>query len=399
MRIVFFMFLSFLPYVLYGRDSLAEIIVYSEMQRNPEPCYIDRKDALKWEYTGGLEIGAMLDVYDACGDERIREYAFQYIDSFVTANGSIRSYRLEDYNLDRINSGKLLFRFYDMTGEQRFRNALDLLRFQLHTHPRNGDGGFWHKKIYPHQVWLDGVYMAVPFLAEYTARFDGGNREAFADVVNQILMAARHNHDVRTGLFRHACDVSRQMGWADPLTGQSRHCWGRALGWYMMAIVDALPFIPADTEGRDSVLAVLGRIAEGVERYRDGTTGLWYQVMDAPEREGNYLESSCSAMFVYSMLKAVRLGYLPKRYGKLARHSYRSFLKHFVYYEDTVDIGCNTLRMASIGSCCAVAGLSDSRLGTFDYYINEQRRDNDPKVIAPFLKATIEMERKQPRQH
>lgn len=390
----FFVFFSCFVSAVWGRENLSEVVAFSEMLRNPEPCYIDRRDALKWEYTGGLEMGAMLDVYEAYGDERFREYASLYVDSFVMADGSIRSYRLTDYNLDRINPGKVLFRFYEMTGETRFRKALDLLRSQLCGHPRNEDGGFWHKKVYPHQVWLDGVYMATPFLAEYTARFERENKEAFADVVGQILMAARHNFDARTGLFRHACDVSRQMGWADSVTGQSQHCWGRALGWYMMAIVDALPFIPADIEGRDSVLAVLATVAKGVERYRDRATGLWFQVMDCPGREGNYLESSCSAMFVYSLLKAVRLGYLPKRYGRMARESYRSFLRQFVYYEDTVPADGHPFRMIGIGSCCAVAGLSDSRPGTFEYYVGELRRDNDPKVIGPFLKAALEMERR-----
>lgn len=377
-----------------GRESVAEQLVRSEMYRNPEPCYIDRKDAPKWEYTGGLEIGAMLDVYSRCLDERIREYAFQYIDSFVMPDGTIRSYRLTDYNLDRVNPGKTLFQFYRLTGEDRFLQALHLLRTQLRQHPRNADGGYWHKKVYPHQVWLDGVYMATPFLAEYTRTFEPDNREAYADAVNQILMAARHTYDAETGLYRHACDVSRQMQWADPATGQSRHCWGRALGWYMMAIVDALPFLPDDIEGRDSILHVLRTIAEGLERYKDRQTGLWYQVLDSPTREGNYLESSSSAMFIYSMLKAVRLGYLPPKYRRLARSSYRSFLRQFVSHADTEQPCGKPLRLLSIGSCCAVAGLSDSRPGTFDYYISEPRRDNDPKVVGPFLRAALEMQHK-----
>ena len=374
-----------------SEENLAQTIAYSEMVRNPEPCMMDGRNALKWEYTGGLEIAAMQDVYEACGDETIMKYAFQYIDSFVMADGRIRTYRLTDYNLDRINPGKTLFRFLQQTGEPRFHRALDLLRSQLATHPRNDDGGFWHKKIYPHQVWLDGIYMATPFLAEYTATFEPENIAAYEDAVNQILMAARHNYDSKTQLFRHACDVSRQMGWADAVTGQSQHCWGRALGWYMMAIVDALPFIPEGTSGRDSVLTVLSIIAKGIDRYKDRRTGLWYQVLDSPEREGNYLESSCSAMFIYSMLKAARLGYLPKKYQKLARRSYASFVKEFVYYSDCTSADGQTFRCTNIGRCCAVAGLSADRPGTFDYYVNEKKRDNDPKVVGPFIKASLEM--------
>jgi unsaturated rhamnogalacturonyl hydrolase len=233
--------------------------------------------------------------------------------------------------------------------------------------------------------------MATPFLAEYTATFDADNKEAYADVVNQILMASRHNYDPKTGLFRHACDVSRQMGWADPETGQSQHCWGRALGWYMMAIVDALPFIPEGVEGRDSILVILQTIANGIDKYKDKKTGLWYQVMDEPNRKGNYLESSCSAMFIYSLLKAVRLGYLPKKYKALAQRSYKSFVKHFIYWSVEQTEDGSTANLANIGSCCAVAGLSKDRPGTFDYYINEKKQDNDPKVLGPFIRASLEM--------
>lgn len=391
MKQFLFLMLMILAFSAKAEERWAEIITRSEMKRCPQVCYTDSKTKLKWSYTGGLKVSAMLDVYEATKDEEIRKYVMQYADSFITADGNIVSYKLTEYNIDMINSGKCLFQFYRLTGEERFKKAMYLLRSQLETHPRNVDGGFWHKKVYPNQVWLDGVYMATPFLAEYTATFDSDNKEAYADVVNQILMAARHNYDPKTGLFRHACDVSRQMGWADPETGQSQHCWGRALGWYMMAIVDALPFIPEGVEGRDSILVILQTIAKGVDKYKDKKTGLWYQVMDEPNRKGNYLESSCSAMFIYSLLKAVRLGYLPKKYKALAQRSYKSFVKHFIYWsiEQTEDRA--TEKLANIGSCCAVAGLSKDRPGTFDYYINEKKQDNDPKVVGPFIRASLEM--------
>lgn len=379
--------------VIMAKDIMAEAIIKSEMKRCPQACYTDSPTRVKWSYTGGLKVGAMLDYYEVSKDRTVLDYCMQYADSFITNDGQIRSYKLTEYNIDMINSGKCLFQFYRLTGEERFHKALTLLRSQLDTHPRNADGGFWHKKIYPNQVWLDGVYMGTPFLAEYTYCFDKDNKSAWADVVNQILMAARHTYDSQKGLFRHACDVSRKMGWADPQTGQSSHCWGRALGWYMMAIVDALPFIPEEVEGRDSILIVLNTIAEGIDRYKDEKTGLWYQVLDSPERTGNYLESSCSAMFIYSMLKAVRLGYLPKKYKAIAKRSYKNFIKQFIYTstEQLPDGSISTL--VNIGSCCAVAGLSKDRPGTFDYYINERKQDNDPKVVGPFIKASIEMNR------
>lgn len=391
MKKLLFLLLVMFAFSAKAEERWAEIITKSEMKRNPQVCYTDSKTKLKWSYTGGLKVGAMLDVYETTKDEDIRRYVMQYADSFITVDGNIVSYKLTEYNIDMINSGKCLFQFYRLTGEERFKKALSLLRSQLDTHPRNADGGFWHKKVYPNQVWLDGVYMATPFLAEYTATFDADNKEAYADVVNQILMAARHNYDSKTGLFRHACDVSRQMGWADPETGQSQHCWGRALGWYMMAIVDALPFIPEETEGRDSILVILQTIAKGVDKYKDKKTGLWYQVTDEPYRKGNYLESSCSAMFIYSLLKAVRLGYLPKKYKALAQCSYKSFVKNFIYWSVEQTEDGSTENLANIGSCCAVAGLSKDRPGTFDYYINEKKQDNDPKVVGPFIRASLEM--------
>ncbi len=393
MKHTLFLLLWTLALSTSAKTNWAEFITKSEMKRLPEPCYTDSRDKVKWSYTGGLRIGAMLDLYEFNKDESIFKYAMQYADSFITGNGQIRSYKLDSYNIDMINSGKCLFQFYRLTGEERFRKALALLRSQLDTHPRNADGGFWHKQIYPNQVWLDGVYMGTPFLAEYTSRFDRNNKAAWADVVNQILMAARHTYDPQTGLFRHACDVSRKMNWADPVTGQSAHCWGRALGWYMMAIVDALPFIPEDTEGRDSILIVLNTITEGIDKYKDPQTRLWYQVLDSPARRGNYLESSCSAMFIYSMLKAVRLGYLSKKYKSIAKRSYKSFIRQFIYYNNVEKADGTVERLANIGSCCAVAGLSKDRPGTFEYYINEKKQDNDPKVVGPFIKAAIEMMR------
>lgn len=391
MKQFLFLMMMILAFSANAEERWAEIITKSEMKRCPQVCYTDSKTKLKWSYTGGLKVSAMLDVYEKTKDEEIKRYVMQYADSFITTDGNIVSYKLTEYNIDMINSGKCLFQFYRLTGEERFKKALSILRSQLDTHPRNSDGGFWHKKIYPNQVWLDGVYMATPFLAEYTATFDPDNNRAYADVVNQILMAARHNYDPKTGLFRHACDVSRQMGWSDPQTGQSLHCWGRALGWYMMAIVDALPFIPEETEGRDSILIILQTIAKGVDKYKDRKTGLWYQVMDEPYRKGNYLESSCSAMFIYSMLKAVRLGYLPKKYKALAQRSYKNFVKNFIYWSVEQTEDGTTENLANIGSCCAVAGLSKDRPGTFDYYINERKQDNDPKVVGPFIKASLEM--------
>lgn len=356
----------------------------SEMIRCPESWQLDFQPRLKWDYCHGLELQSMLDVYDRYGDSKFYEYALAYADTMVNADGTIKKYKLEDYSLDRVNSGKFLFRIYDQTKNEKYKKALDLMRSQLDTHPRNADGGFWHKKIYPHQVWLDGIYMGAPFYAEYAHRNSQVN--AYQDIINQFLMAARHTYDPQTDLFRHACDVSRKERWSDKQTGQSLHSWGRAMGWYAMAFVDALVFIPKHEVGRDSMLVVFNHLANMVKRLQDAKTGLWYQVLDKSGEKGNYLESSCSAMFVYALFKGVRLGYLDASYLSVAKKGYRGILKHFI------EVDKNGL--VTITQACAVAGLGGKvyRSGDYDYYINEAIRPNDAKAVGPFIMASLEWE-------
>ena len=356
----------------------------SEMIRCPESWQLDFQPRLKWDYCHGLELQSMLDVYDRYGDSKFYEYALAYADTMVNADGTIKKYKLEDYSLDRVNSGKFLFRIYDQTKDEKYKKALDLMRSQLDTHPRNADGGFWHKKIYPHQVWLDGIYMGAPFYAEYAHRNSQVN--AYQDIINQFLMAARHTYDPQTDLFRHACDVSRKERWSDKQTGQSLHSWGRAMGWYAMAFVDALEFIPKHEVGRDSMLVVFNHLANMVKRLQDAKTGLWYQVLDKSGEKGNYLESSCSAMFVYALFKGVRLGYLDASYLSVAKKGYRGILKHFI------EVDKNGL--VTITQACAVAGLGGKvyRSGDYDYYINEAIRPNDAKAVGPFIMASLEWE-------
>ena len=354
----------------------------SEMIRCPESWQLDFQPKLKWDYCHGLELQAMLDVYDAYGDKKIVDYALAYADTMIHNDGSIVTYKLHEYNIDRLNSGKFLFRIYE-----KYKKAIDLLRSQLDTHPRNEDGGFWHKKIYPNQMWLDGIYMASPFYAEYA--FRNNQVKDYADVVNQFITVARHTYDPQNGLYRHACDVSRKERWADPVTGQSKHSWGRAMGWYAMAFVDALDFIPKHEAGRDSMLVILNNIAPQVKRIQDPKTGLWYQVLDKSGEKGNYLESSCSTMFVYALFKAVRMGYIDQSYLDVALKGYKGILDNFIEVDND--------GLVTITKACAVAGLGGKnyRSGDYDYYINETIRDNDPKAVGPFIMASLEYERLQ----
>ena len=367
-----------------GEKPMSVRMAESEMQRYPESWQLDFQSKLKWDYCHGLELGAMMDVYDRYGDRKFFDYALAYADTMVNEDGSIKKYKLTDYSLDRVNSGKILFRIYEQTKDVKYKKALDLLRSQFDGQPRNADGGFWHKKIYPHQMWLDGLYMGVPFLAEYAYR--NSRPELYQEVIKQIKLVAQHTYDPENGLYRHACDVSKTEKWADPRTGQSQHCWGRAMGWYAMAIVDALDFIPLHEEGRDSVLAILDNIAVQVKRLQS-PEGVWYQVLDKSGEPGNYLESSCSAMFIYTLFKAVRKGYLDESYLQVARRGYEGFLKEFVKVDGK--------GLVTVTKACAVAGLGGKnyRMGDYTYYINETIRDNDPKAVGPFILASLEWER------
>lgn len=360
----------------------------SEMIRCPESWQLDFQPKLKWDYCHGLELQAMLDVYDAYGDKKIYDYALAYADTMVNEDGTIKTYKLHEYSLDRINSGKIFFRLYEQTKDEKYKKALDLLRSQLDKHPRNEDGGFWHKKIYPNQMWLDGIYMASPFYAEYA--FRNNQPRDYKDVIDQFVIIANHTYDPINDVYRHACDVSRKEKWADKTTGQSAHAWGRAMGWYAMAFVDALEFIPKHEVSRDSMMAVFNKLAGQIKRLQDKKTGLWYQVLDRSGDKGNYLESSVSTMFVYTLFKAVRLGYLDESYLKIAEKGYKGILKNFIEVDDQ--------GVVSITKACAVAGLGGKvyRSGDYEYYINEKIRDNDPKAVGPFIMASLEWERLHP---
>ncbi len=357
----------------------------SEMIRCPQSWQLDFQPKLKWDYCHGLELGAILDVYDMYGDKKLFNYALSYADTMTYEDGSIETYNPNELSLDRINTGKFYFRIYEQTKNEKYKKALDLLRKQFDSQPRTSEGGFWHKKVYPHQMWLDGIYMGSPFYAEYA--FRNNRPQDYADIIKQFVVIARHTYDPATGLYRHAWDESREQKWADKKTGQSAHCWGRAMGWYAMALVDALDYIPKHEVGRDSMLNILNNVATQIKKYQDKKTGLWYQVIDRSGDKGNYLESSCSTMFVYTLFKAVRMGYIDKSYLQVAEKGYKGILRNFIEVDKQ--------GVVSITKACAVAGLGGNpyRAGDYEYYINEKIRSNDPKAVGPFILASLEWER------
>ncbi len=356
----------------------------SVMQRHPEPWTLEAPKKPKWEYTYGLVLKAIQEVWLVTGDSSFFRYVESYYDHFITDDGDILMYRLSDYNIDRINPGKVLFRLYRETGKAKYEKALRLLRSQMATHPRVSDGGFWHKEIYPQQMWLDGIYMASPFLAEYAQTYH--EAELFDDVANQIIVMEKHARDEKTGLLYHGWDESRAQRWADPETGLSPNFWGRGLGWYAMAIVDVLDYLPADHPRRPEIIAVFQRLAQAIAAVQDQETGLWYQVLDQGSREGNYLESSASCMFVYALIKGVKHGYLEAQFRAIAQKGYDGILATFIEVEAD--------GLVNIHQTCAVAGLGGDpyRNGSYEYYIHEEIRSNDPKAVGPFILASLEFE-------
>ena len=364
-----------------AKAPLSLRVAESEMARNPEASYIDGLEGkLKWNYTTGLELKAILDASPAALD-----YVDAWYDAIIDSAGVIYKYKKSNYSQDHICPGRTLFGLYDITGKEKYRVAMDTLYSQLLSQPRTPEGGFWHKQVYPQQMWLDGLYMAEPFYAEYTARYvtDSLQRAAnYADIVHQFTLIYDQTLDPETGLLRHAWDSSHQMFWCNPETGQSDHAWGRALGWYCMALVEVAEILP-DGEGKDSLVNILNALYNVLPLYADAETGMWFQVLDQPYREGNYLEATCSAMFTYAWLKGCRLGFLGNREG--AMQSYESLLKTFVTEEDG---------LVNLNRCCEVAGLGgkENRRGDYDYYINEKVRSNDPKGIGPLIWAALEYE-------
>jgi unsaturated rhamnogalacturonyl hydrolase len=337
----------------------------------------------RWGYTTGLFAQGLDRLAGLDGDAEMRAYAERLVSSFITGEGDIRTYAIEDYNIDQVAPGKMLFPLYERTREKRYLTALQLLRRQLREQPRTSEGGLWHKQRYPHQMWLDGVYMGAPFYAQYAKVF--GEPEAFDDVVRQILLVDRHTYDAATGLHYHAWDESRQQEWADKATGRSPNFWGRAVGWYAMALVDTLDFLPADHPQLEAVVGVLRRVAEGASRHQEAKTGVWYQVLDQGGREGNYLEASVSSMYVYAIAKAINRGYLPRdRYLPVVRRAYDGLIRNFIRHDGPERI--------SLTGICSVAGLGYGRDGSYEYYLSERVVANDLKGVGPFILAGIEVE-------
>ena len=340
----------------------------------------------RWDYEQGLMLKALERVWERTADARYYNYILRDMNRYVGPDGSIRTYRVDEYNLDNMPGGRVLLTLSQQTeaGRDKYRKAADTLRAQFARQPRTKENGFWHKQRYPYQMWLDGLYMAAPFYAEYGVL--NKQPENLDDVARQFALIEKHLVDPKTGLLYHGYDESRQQKWADPKTGRSPNFWGRSIGWYAMALVDVLDYFPADHPKRAALVGYLQRLMPAVINYQDKASGCWYQIVDQRNRKGNYPEASASCMFVYALAKGVRLGYLPETMRANAKRGYNGILKTFVEtsQDGTIDLN-GTVSVGGLGG-------SPFRDGSYDYYLSEPIKKNDLKGVGPFIMASIEME-------
>jgi unsaturated rhamnogalacturonyl hydrolase len=337
-----------------------------------------------WHYETGLILQAIWKLSEKIGDAELRAYVKACADALVSPDGTISGYKTDEFNLDQINAGKILLVLAAEYGDPRYAAAAKTLRAQLSGQPRTAAGGFWHKKIYPYQMWLDGLYMQAPFSIRWG--LEKGDAELVDDVCDQLLLVEKKTRDDSAGLLYHAWDESRKQLWADPENGRSPHAWGRAMGWYSMALVDCLELLPPTHPKRATVVAVLERTAATIASSRDRLSGIWLQVLDQPSRPGNYPEASASSMFCYALAKGVALGLLPQeKYAGTAREAFAALTDRYV----TVDDSGN----ASLAGICKVAGLGGEpyRDGSFSYYIGEPVVADDFKGVGPYILAATEL--------
>ena len=339
----------------------------------------------KWSYDMGVILKGFEGIWLRTADRKYFNVIQAKMDWFVQNDGTIKGYEADEYNIDHVNNGKLLLLLYRVTQKEKYLKAAQLLREQLRHHPRTNEGGFWHKKVYPYQMWLDGLYMGEPFYAEYAMLMHEDT--AFNDIANQFIRMEKHARDAKTGLLYHAWDESKQQQWANKTTGTSPNFWARAMGWYADAIVDVLDYFPSDHPKRQALIDILNRLVNALEKQQDKTTGLWYDVMNysGPGKEKNYFEASASSQFVYAIAKGVRKGYLPAAKIEIAKKGYDGIVKQFIKIENGQTNLHGTVKVSGLGG-------NPYRDGSFSYYMSEPVIINDPKGIGAFLLASNEME-------
>jgi len=367
----------------------SERMMLSEMHRFPESWMLDFSKSPKWTYPSAIVLDGAEKLYAKTGKKEYYNYISDFGEKLVKEDGTILTYELEKYNIDLLNSGNVLLYLYEKEKKDKYLKALQTLRSQIDGQPRTKEGSFWHKKIYPYQVWLDGLYMGMPFYTHYTYDFVKGAdaTKAYDDIIFQFDSVQKNMLDKKTGLLYHGWDESKEQAWANKETGLSPNFWGRGMGWYGMAMVDVLDYLPKDHPGRTRLISYIKSYADAIIKVQDKDNGLWYQVLDKAGEKGNYTEATASSMFVYMMIKAVNNGYLPKSYKAYAKKGYDGIIKNLITVDENGVVNLN--------KCCAVAGLGGKpyRDGSYEYYVNEEIRSNDAKGTGPFILASLEFEK------
>ena len=378
--------------------NYSEWLTYSEMKRVPHSYLLDFSSKPKWSYVMGIEMEGMLDTYEHYkeGNNAILDYLKEYPAKMIDEKGNITGYKYEDFNLDNVRTAKFILRMHNLFPNKGTEKALKTLFKQLQNQPRTKEGVYWHKAIYANQVWLDGIFMGLPFYCNYAVQTMKPKKaeKYLNDAVDQMVKTDYRTYDEKTQLWKHAWDETHQQFWANKEDGKSQHCWARALGWYVMAMTECLDAMPENYARRQEVIDLLNKAMKSVVKYQDKKTGVWYDVLDV-KSDKNYLESTASSMFAYVLLKGYRKGYLSEEYLKAGVKAYNGILKQF--------IKVNADKTISLTRCCAVSGLGPGpgpyvkkpnykRDGSFEYYMSEPIRDNDAKGVGPFIWASLEME-------
>lgn len=368
------------PYDLKWSERTALTI----LNKYPQAWQLDGNEKPKWDYKMGFVLSGFEKLYQKTNDKKYLNYIKEYVDGMIDSTGNIKKYDIKEYNIDYLNPGKLLFNLYEITKDSRYLQIIGKLRNQLETQPRTASGGFWHKQIYPNQMWIDGLYMAEPFYTQFTVKYEKG--KSLDDIARQFELVHNHIVDKKTGLVYHAWDESKEIAWADKQTGTSPTIWGRGIGWYMVALVETLDYFPKSHPKYKVLVEYLNQISKNVNQYKS-ESGLWYQVADKPELFGNYVEPSASGMIIYAFAKGANKGYLAGSYKSTAKKSFDSFVKEFVKVDKKGEV--NILNVSSnVG-----LGGKPFRDGTNQYYLTAKPKENGAIGIGAFLLASIELEK------